>query len=128
MENAQGNTSQPVEIEDSRDEQPPQLEGEENEKELGGNKEGEMGEETEQCKEIPLQNPLQEDELAQILANMGKYAQPLSPLGLHTEEEPEEQSAQNKNTPEELSDEEEKEENHSIHDVSMTGEKSDEDT
>ena len=70
---------------------------------------------------------MQEDELAQILANIGEYAQPLSPLGLHIEEEPKEHSAQDKNAPEKLHNEEEKEENHSIHDVSMTGEKSDED-
>jgi len=31
-------------------------------------------EEIEQHEESPLQNPLQEDELAQILANMGEYA------------------------------------------------------
>ena len=60
---------------------------------MEGNKEGEIEEETqhsgqaeeetEQCEEIPLQNPLQEDELANILANMGEYAQPISLLGLH---------------------------------------------
>ena len=114
------------------------MEGEENEKELEGNEEGETKEETEQpgyaeaetkqCEGSPLQNPLQEDELAQILANMGKYAQPLSPLGLHIEEEPKEHSAHEKNAPKELLDEEEKEENHSVHDESMTREKSDEDT
>jgi len=74
LENSQGNNSQPVKIDDSRDEQPQQLEGEENEKGLEGNEEGEMEEETEQPgqeeketeqhKESPLQNPLQEDELA----------------------------------------------------------------
>ena len=32
LEKPQGNTSQPVEIEDTRDEQPPRLEGEDNEK------------------------------------------------------------------------------------------------
>jgi len=48
MENSQGNTSQLVEIDDSRDEQPPQLEGEENEKELEENEEGEIEEETKQ--------------------------------------------------------------------------------
>jgi len=35
----------------------------------------EEGEEAEQPSESPLQNPLQEDELAQILANMGEYVQ-----------------------------------------------------
>jgi len=48
LENPQGNTIQPVEIDDSRDEKPPQLEGKENEKELEGNKEGEIEEETKQ--------------------------------------------------------------------------------
>ena len=46
LENSQGNTSQPVEIDDSGDEKPSQLEGEENEKELEGNEEGETEEET----------------------------------------------------------------------------------
>jgi len=135
LENPQGNTSQPVEIDDSGDKQPPQLEGEENEKGSEGNEEVEMEEETEQPgqaeeeieqhKESPLQNPLQGDELAQILANMGKYPQPLNPLGLHIEKEPKENSAQDKNAPGELCDEEEEEENHLVHDESMTGEKSD---
>lgn len=66
--------------------------------------------------------------MAQILANMGEYAQPLSLLGLHIEEEPKEHSTQDKNVPEELRDEEEKEVNHSLHDEIMKGEKSDEDT
>ena len=92
-----------MEVDDSGAEQPLQLEGGENEKELEGNEEEETKEETEQpgqeevkieqCEENPLQNPLQEDELAQILANMGEYAQPLSPLGLHIEEESKEHSA-----------------------------------
>jgi len=56
---------------------------------------------------------------------MGEYAQPLSPLGLHIEEEPKEHSAQDKNAPEEVHDEEVEEENHPVHDESMTGEKSD---
>ena len=47
LENPQGSTNQPMEIDDSGDEQPPQLEGEENEKEVGGNEEGEIEEETE---------------------------------------------------------------------------------
>ena len=68
---------------------------------------GKAEEEIEQCEESPLQNPLQEDEMVQILANMGKYAQPLSLLGLHSEEEPKEHFAQDKNTPEELCNEEE---------------------
>lgn len=48
LENSQGNTSQPVEVDDSGDEKPPQLEGEENEKGLEGNEEGETKEETKQ--------------------------------------------------------------------------------
>lgn len=83
--------------------------------------------ETKEHKESPLQNPFQEDELAKILANIGEYAQPLSPLGLQIEEEPKEHSAQDKNAPEELHDEEENEENHYVHDVSMRGEENDED-
>jgi len=71
-----------------------------------------------------LQNPLQEEKLAKILANMGKYGQPLSPLGLHIEEEPKGHSSQDKNEPEELCDGEENEENNS---ASMTGEENDED-
>ena len=51
LENSQGNTSQLVEIDDSGDEQPPQLEGEENEKEMDENEEGEIEEETEQPRE-----------------------------------------------------------------------------
>jgi len=37
LENSQGDNNQPVEIDDSWDEQPPQLEGEENEKGMQGN-------------------------------------------------------------------------------------------
>ena len=66
--------------------------------------------------------------MAQIQANMGKYAQPLSPLDLRIEEEPKKHSAQDKNSSEELCDEEEEEENHSIHDQSISGEESYEDT
>ena len=65
--------------------------------------------------------------MAPILANMGEYAQPVSLLGLHIEEEPKEHSAQDKNAPKELHDKEVEEENHLVHDESMTGEKSDED-
>jgi len=57
LENSQGDTSQPVEIENSGDEKTPQLEGEENEKGMQGNEEGEMEEETEQ--------PGQEEEIEQ---------------------------------------------------------------
>lgn len=56
---------------------------------------------------------------------MGEYTQPLSPLGLHIEEEPKEHSAQDKYAPEELHDKEVEEENHIVHDEGMTGEKSD---
>lgn len=81
--------------------------------------------ETENRKESPFQNPLQEDELAQILANMGEHAQPLSPLGLQIEEEVKEHSSQDKNAPDELRDKEENEENHFVDDVSMRGEEND---
>lgn len=109
LENSQWDTSQPVEIDDSGYKQPPQLEGEGNEKGMEGNEEGETEEETEQPgqeeeetkqrEDSPLQNPLQEDELAKILANMGEYTQPLSLPELHVEEEPKEHSAQDKNAP-----------------------------
>lgn len=58
---------------------------------------------------------------------MGEYTQPLSPLNLHTEEEPQEHSIRDKCAFEELCDEEEEEENHSSHDESASGEKNDED-
>ena len=93
MRNRQEDSSQLVERHDSGDEEPPQLEGGENEKKLEENDEGEPEEETEQSgqeeeeaeerSESPLQNPLQESELAQILANMGEYGQPSSPSDLH---------------------------------------------
>ena len=70
---------------------------------------------------------MQEDELAQILANMGNYAQPLSPLNFHTEEGPQEHSVHDKSASEEFCEEEEEEENHSTHDESIPREKSDED-
>jgi len=100
---------------------------------MQGNEEGEMEEETEQseqeeeieqCEGSPLQNPLRKDELAKILANMGEYAQRLSPPDLHVEEEPKEHFAQDKNAPEELHDEEVEKESQPVHDESMTGEKS----
>ena len=83
--NLQENSSQPLEIDDSEDKQPPQLErGENEEEELEENEEEELeeeakhsimeeGEEAESPSNSPLQNPLQEDELAQILANMDEY-------------------------------------------------------
>ena len=47
----------------------------------------------------PPQNPLQEDELAHILANMSEYIQPQSPLNLNTKvEKSQEHSAHGKNT------------------------------
>jgi len=115
-----GNISQPVEIHDSEDEQPPQHEGGEDEEELEGNIEKEAdeemeqsgqegGEEIEQHRESPLSNPLQEDEFAQILANFGKYVQPHSPLNPHTKEVPQEHSAHDKSTCKEMCDEEEEE-------------------
>ena len=66
--------------------------------------------------------------MAQIMANMGEYAQPLIPLNLHIEEELKEHSAHQKYASKELCDEEEEEENHSVHDESISREKSDEDT
>lgn len=74
-----------------------------------------------------MQNPLQEDELAQILANMGEYTQPISPLNLHTDEELQEHSVHDKSASEELCDEEEEEENQSGHDGRVSEEKNDED-
>lgn len=135
--NSKRNISQPVEIHYSKDEKPPQLVGGKNEKELKENDEGELeeetkqsgqeeGEETEKHSESPLQNPLQEDELAQILANMAEYVQSHSPLKPHTEEGPQELSAHDKSASEELCDEEEEEEDHSAHDKSVSWEKSDE--
>lgn len=113
------------------------MEGEENEKEVEGNEEGEAEEETEQPEKVeveagyheesPLQNPLQEDELAKILTNMGEYGQPPSSLGLKTQEESKEHSAQDKSALEELCDKEENEENHYVHDESMKREGNDED-
>ena len=58
---------------------------------------------------------------------MGEYTQPLSPLNLHTQEEPQEHSVHDKSASKELCDEEEEEENHSSHDESASGEKNDED-
>ena len=51
LEKPQGNTSQPVEIENTGDEKPPQLEGEANEKVMQENEEGENKEETEQSEQ-----------------------------------------------------------------------------
>lgn len=42
---------------------------------------------------IPVYNPTREDELANILANMGEYGQPLSPSNLQVEEETQEKDA-----------------------------------
>lgn len=64
---------------------------------------GHTEDETERFEERPLQNPLREDELAQIMANMGEYAQPLSPLNHHTDEGLKKHSAHDKNTSEEMS-------------------------
>lgn len=51
---------------------------------------------------------MEEDELAQILANMSEYIQPQSPLNLNTKvEQSQEHSAHNKNTSEEINNEEE---------------------
>lgn len=70
---------------------------------------------------------MQEYELAQILANMGEYVQPHSPLNPHTEEELQEHSAHGKSAFDELCDEEEEEEDHSAHDENVYGEKSEKD-
>ena len=55
----------------------------------------------------PPQSPLQEDQLAQILANMSEYIQPHSPLNLNIEiDQLQEQVVINKDTAEEIPDEE----------------------
>jgi len=54
-----------------------------------------------------LQNPLQEEKLAQILANMSEYVQPHSPLNPDTKEGPQEHSAHDKSASREMGDEEE---------------------
>lgn len=41
----------------------------------------------------PAENPIGEDELANILANMGEYGQPLTPSNLQTREETQEKDA-----------------------------------
>ena len=63
----------------------------------------------------PLQDPLGEDELAKVLANMGEYGQPLSPSDLHAGEKPQEKDA-----PEESHAKEAEVENLSIHDEKMS--------
>jgi len=63
-----------------------------------------------------LQDPLGEDELAKVLANMGEYGQPSSPLDLHAEEKPQEENA-----PEESHAKEAEEENLLVHDEKMIG-------
>ena len=65
--------------------------------------------------------------MAQILANIGEYVQPHSPLNPHTKEGLQEHSADDKSASEEMCDEEEEEEDHSAHDKTVSGEKSDED-
>lgn len=87
----------------------------------------EEGEETGKRSEIPPKKPLQEDELAQMMANMGEYFQPYSPLNPHTKEEPQEHSTHDKSASEEMCDEGEEEEDNFAHDKSVSGEKSDED-
>ena len=72
-----------------------------------------------------MQNPLREDELAKILANMGEYGLPSSPLDLHAEEEPKEHSAQDRNAPEDLHAKEVEEESQPVHDENVIGERSD---
>ena len=55
---------------------------------------------------------------------MGEYGQPLSRPDIHAEEEPKENSTQDKNALEELHDEEVEKENQPVHDESMIGERS----
>ena len=81
----------------------------------------EQEEETEQREGNPLQDPLREDELAKVLANMGEYDQSSSPSNLHVEEEPKEHSAQEGNAPEKSHAEELEEESQPVHDENMTG-------
>ena len=75
----------------------------------------------EQQEGSPLQDPLGEDELAKVLANMGEYGQSSSPSDLHDEEEPKEHFAQEGNAPEESHAEEVEEESQHVHDENMTG-------
>jgi len=140
--NPEENSSQLVEMHDSEDEQPPQLEGGENEEEeLEENEEEESKEETEHFGEeeeeeaekpgkSPLQIPLQEDELAHILANMGEYIQPHNPLNPDIEAGPsQEHSSHNKSASEEMNDEEEEKrqsQEHFSHSKSASREMSDE--
>ena len=70
----------------------------------------------EQQEDSPLQDRSREDELAQVLANMGEYGQSSSPSDLHAKEEP-----QDENAPEESHAKEEEEENLPVHDENMTG-------
>jgi len=63
---------------------------------------GQEEEEAEQHSESPLQNPLQEDELAQSLTNLGEYAQIHSPLNPHIEEGSQEHSIHDKSASKEL--------------------------
>lgn len=106
------------------------MEGGENKKELEENhkepeeqteQSGQEEEEAEQQNGSPLQNSMQEDELAQILANMGEYAQAHSPLDPHIEEGPQEHFVHNKSASKELCDEYKGEEDHSTHDESIPG-------
>ena len=92
---------------------------------MQGNEEGEMEEEIEQPEQeeeieqhegSTLQNPLREDELAKMLANMGEYGQPSSPSDLHAKKKPQEENA-----PEESHAKEAEEENLPIHDEKMIG-------
>ena len=61
-----------------------------------------------------MQDPLGENELAKVLANMGEYGQPSSPSNLHAEEKPQEENA-----PEESHAKEAEEENLLVHDENM---------
>lgn len=112
--NLQSSSNQPLELPSSGDEKPLQLEGGENQEEEETNwaseEEGEEAEPSVTSSASPRQSPLQEDELAQILANMCEYMQPQSPLNLNIEaEKSKEHYIHNKDTYEEMHDEEEAE-------------------
>ena len=91
LESLQGSSSQPLELPSSGDEQPLQLKGGENQEEEETNLTSEeKREEVEPpitSSASPPQSPLQEDELAQILANMSEFMQPQSLLNLNIEVE-----------------------------------------
>ena len=74
----------------------------------------EQEEEMEHQEGSPLQDPVGEDELAEILANMGEYGQPSSPSDLHDK-------PQEENAPEKPHAKEVEEENLPVHDKETIG-------